>query len=251
MICPTNVPATKPPPGRFPGTNPTVRKDGALPLVEEMVSQLPPSEVLFVAVQLNVPDPAFRICIVWLVGVVLAVRSEKLTWPGRLSTMVAPAVTTVRVTGMVSVTLPDCEVKTTWPVYVPTAKFTAVVTITEIVRGVAQRPHPVIVEVDNQLPPELVVAEVMLKLKPVPTAAMVGFWGSGSAPPNDFVNDSAGTGAKTCALRDVETDANNVSTLAIEKKNWIASWPRPARFVPNGVKNILASVPNNFVRSVS
>ena len=116
IIWPMNVPASKPPPGKLPGTNPTVRNDGALPLVEEMVSQPPPSEVLLVAVQLNVPDPPLRICMVWLVGVVLAVSREKLTWPGRLSTMVAPAVTTVKVTGIVSVTLPDCEVTTTWPV---------------------------------------------------------------------------------------------------------------------------------------
>jgi hypothetical protein len=108
-----NVPAVRPPPGRLAGTNPTVTKEGAAPLVEEIVNQLPPSEVLVVAVQFNVPDPPLRIWMVWLVGVVLDVSIEKLTWPGKLSTIVAPAVTMVNVTGIVSVILPNCEVTTT------------------------------------------------------------------------------------------------------------------------------------------
>jgi hypothetical protein len=217
-IWPTNVPGVRPPPGRLEGTIPTVTNDGAVPPADEIVSQLAPSEVLFVAVQFNVPDPALRICMVWLVGVVLAVISEKLTWPGRLSTMVAPALTIVKVTGIVSTTLPNCEVITTWPVYVPTARAMGAVTTTEIVRGVAHNPHPVIVEAESQLPPELVVADVMLKLKPVPTAAIVGFWGSGSAPPNDLVNDRAGTDRKTCALRGAEATANNARAIAAVKR---------------------------------
>ena len=35
--------------------------EGAVPLVLETLSQLPPSVVLFVRVQFNVPDPPFRI----------------------------------------------------------------------------------------------------------------------------------------------------------------------------------------------
>jgi hypothetical protein len=80
-------------------------------------------------------------------------------------------------------------------------------TLTEIASGVAQTPHPVIVEAASQLPPELVVTDVMLKEKPFPTAAMVGFWASGFVPPNDWVNDSAATGWKTCALRGLESKA--------------------------------------------
>jgi hypothetical protein len=93
--------------GRFAGATPTVRNDGAVPPDEEIVSQLPPSEVLVLAVQFNVPDPPFRICMVWLVGgLELLVTCEKLNCPGKLSTMVAPAVTMVNVTGIVSTTPP-------------------------------------------------------------------------------------------------------------------------------------------------
>jgi len=90
---------------------------------------------------------------------------------------------------------------------VPTASDELGLTLTETVVGVAQTPHPVVVEAASQLPPELVVTDVMLKEKPFPTAAMVGFWGSGFAPPNDWVNASAATGWKTCALRGLENKA--------------------------------------------
>jgi hypothetical protein len=59
---------------------------------------------------------------------------------------------------------------------------------------------------------------VMLKEKPVPTAAMVGFWASGFAPANDWVNDSAATGWKTAALRGVENKAMEDRTAAAGKR---------------------------------
>jgi hypothetical protein len=93
-----------------------VTNNGAVPPDEEIISQLPPSEVLVLAVQLNVPDPPFRICMVWLAGgFELLVTSEKLSYPGKLSTMVAPALTIVNVTGIASTTPPTCEVTTTCP----------------------------------------------------------------------------------------------------------------------------------------
>ena len=42
--------------------------EGALPAFTGTSSQLPPSAVVIVAVQLSVPDPAFSIWMVWLGG---------------------------------------------------------------------------------------------------------------------------------------------------------------------------------------
>src|SRR5579872_616084 len=58
---PVNVPATSPPPGKFATWMPTDRIDGAVPLLAETVNQFPPSDVVGVTDQFNVPDPAFRI----------------------------------------------------------------------------------------------------------------------------------------------------------------------------------------------
>jgi hypothetical protein len=46
--------------------------------------------------------------------------------------------------------------------------------LTETAVGVAQTPHPVIVEAVSQLPPELVVTDVMLKEKPFPSVSALG-----------------------------------------------------------------------------
>jgi hypothetical protein len=86
----------------------------------------------------------------------------------------------------------------------------------------------------------------MLKEKPVPTAAMVGFWGSGFAPPNDSVNDSAATGWKTAALRGLENKAMEARTTAVGKRIRMRCPPvellprltRPAR--KDSVVNILS-----------
>src|ERR1700680_4287598 len=110
------VPAVKPPPGRVGTDTPTVTSEGAVPLGAEIVSQLPPSEVVLVRVQFNIPDPPFRICMAWLGGDKPPVLSEKLVCPGRLSKNVPPAAATVKVTGMVIDTVPDCEVTTICPV---------------------------------------------------------------------------------------------------------------------------------------
>src|SRR5271163_3472623 len=73
----------------------------------------------------------------------------------------------------------------------------------------------------------------MLNEKPVPTAPMVGFWASGFAPPNDWVNDSAATGWKTAALRGVENKAPEnkameARTAAAGKRirNGLEAWMR-------------------------
>src|ERR1700676_567872 len=58
---PTKVPADEPPPGRLLLLMPMVMVDGAAPLEADEVSQAPPSAVLEVSVQFNVPAPEFRI----------------------------------------------------------------------------------------------------------------------------------------------------------------------------------------------
>ena len=58
---PTYVPADAPPPGRPALAMPIMIVDGAAPLEADALSQLPPSAVLVVRVQFNVPAPEFRI----------------------------------------------------------------------------------------------------------------------------------------------------------------------------------------------
>ena len=58
---PVKVPGTWPAPGKFAGTIVTVTVEGAAPVVAEVSSQLPPSDVLLLSVQLKVPAPAFLI----------------------------------------------------------------------------------------------------------------------------------------------------------------------------------------------
>src|ERR1700694_653793 len=58
---PTKVPADAPPPGRPAVVIRIVTMDGAAPLEADALSQLPPSAVLDVRVQFNVPAPEFRI----------------------------------------------------------------------------------------------------------------------------------------------------------------------------------------------
>lgn len=62
---PVNVPATSPLPGRAELTTPTLAVEGAEPLGGFTVSQWPPSDVLVVAVQCRVPQPAGLIFTVW------------------------------------------------------------------------------------------------------------------------------------------------------------------------------------------
>jgi hypothetical protein len=62
---------------------------------------------------------------------------EKLIAPGRLSKNVPPAGATVNVTGMVIETVPDCEVTTICPLYVPAASAGLAVTIAVTACGVA------------------------------------------------------------------------------------------------------------------
>src|SRR5450755_2467567 len=60
--CPTNVPASAPPPGSAEGVTEIVTVVGAVPFRGEALSQFPPSDVLVLAVQVSVPLPALRIC---------------------------------------------------------------------------------------------------------------------------------------------------------------------------------------------
>jgi hypothetical protein len=90
--------------------------DGAAPLWMEVLSQFPPSEVLFASVQFKVPDPALRIWTGWLGGARPPVFIVKLNWPGTLSKNALEASETVRVTGTVIAWFPVCDVKTIWPV---------------------------------------------------------------------------------------------------------------------------------------
>ena len=61
---PAKVPGARPPPGRLGTDTPIETREGVAPLRAEMVSQLPPSAVIPVAVQSNIPDdPPFLISI--------------------------------------------------------------------------------------------------------------------------------------------------------------------------------------------
>jgi hypothetical protein len=73
---PMKLPAVRPPPGRFATVTLTVTGEGAVPLADEIWSQLPPSEVLVDALQVSDPAPPFRTCTVWLVNAVPPVTSE-------------------------------------------------------------------------------------------------------------------------------------------------------------------------------
>jgi hypothetical protein len=98
--CPTKVPAAAPPPGKLVAVIPIVMLDGAVPPVEDAVSQFPPSEVLVVSAQFRVPDPPFRICSVCEVAEALVLK-EKLSFPGRSSKNAVPDAAMVSVTGIV------------------------------------------------------------------------------------------------------------------------------------------------------
>src|SRR6202790_3220878 len=102
---PIKVPFVEPPPGSWALLMLIAMVEGAVPLEGVAVSQLPPSAVLVVKVQFNVPDPEFRIWIDCAVGVPLVLR-EKLSFPGRSSKNVAPEAATVSVTGMVMLMVP-------------------------------------------------------------------------------------------------------------------------------------------------
>ena len=56
-----NVPAVDPPPGNDPLATETVTFEGAVPELEERLNHPPPSAVLVVAVQFNVPVPPLAI----------------------------------------------------------------------------------------------------------------------------------------------------------------------------------------------
>src|SRR5437879_8648253 len=88
-----------PPPGKLRTLTETVSVFGAVPREGVAVSQAPPSEVLGVTVQFNVPLPPFPIWIVCGVAVWPG-ATEKLNPPGGLSKS-APDAATVKVTGMV------------------------------------------------------------------------------------------------------------------------------------------------------
>src|SRR5438128_8250505 len=86
-----------PPPGKLRTLTETVSVFGAVPREGAAVSQAPPSEVLGVTVQFNVPLPPFPIWIVCGVAVWPG-ATEKLNPPGRLSKN-GPAAGTVKFTG--------------------------------------------------------------------------------------------------------------------------------------------------------
>ncbi len=67
-----------PAPGKDAVFTPMVTVDGAVPLVDDAVSQAPPSDVIVARVQFSAPDPAARICTVWDGGLLLLGAKEKL-----------------------------------------------------------------------------------------------------------------------------------------------------------------------------
>jgi len=79
------------------GRDEIVAIEAAVPLAGVAVSQSPPSPVLWVTVQFNVPVPPFPICTICEVAVPFVLK-EKLKPPGRLSKNGPPA-RTVRFTG--------------------------------------------------------------------------------------------------------------------------------------------------------
>src|SRR5438105_11380856 len=87
-----------PPPGKLRTLTETVSVFGAVPREGVAVSQAPPSEVLGVTVQFNVPLPPFPIWIVCGVAVWPG-PTEKLNQPGRLSKN-APDGATLKFTGL-------------------------------------------------------------------------------------------------------------------------------------------------------
>jgi hypothetical protein len=75
---PVKVPEVSPPPGRAAVFTPTVTVEGAFPVVEDVTSHLPPSDVIVLRAQPNVPDPAARIFTVWDGGLAVLGANEKL-----------------------------------------------------------------------------------------------------------------------------------------------------------------------------
>jgi len=67
----------------------------------------------------------------------------------------------INVTGMVRVTVPDCEVATIWPVYDPAASATLGLTVAITGLGAAQKPHPLPVVTVNHEPPDEVDAATL------------------------------------------------------------------------------------------
>src|SRR5947199_7120550 len=74
---PVKVPDVSPPPGRAAVFTPTVTLDGAFPAVDDVVNQLPPSDVILLSVQLSVTDPAARIFTLWEAGLLVLGAKEK------------------------------------------------------------------------------------------------------------------------------------------------------------------------------
>ena len=109
---------------------------GAVPEKEEAVSQLPPSAVMAVRVQFNVPVPALRSCTLCEAGFPPLVGMKKLTWPCTLSKYVPVGGNTVSVTGIVIGTPSPCGVRTICPVYVPAARLAGALTAATMVVGV-------------------------------------------------------------------------------------------------------------------
>src|SRR3954451_2064073 len=117
MSSPTNVPGVRPPPGRLGTDTPIETCEGAVPLVAEIVSQFPPSAVIPVKVQSNVPvDPPFLISISWFGGARPFVLRENCACPGRLSKNGRFPGEIVRVTGTVIDWEPSRAVNTICPV---------------------------------------------------------------------------------------------------------------------------------------
>src|SRR5215471_17278234 len=78
LIWPMKVPAFAPAPGRFAVTSDTLTFADPVPLVEETLSQFPPSAVLVLKLQFNVPVPPLRTYRLWLGGFNPPVCNEKL-----------------------------------------------------------------------------------------------------------------------------------------------------------------------------
>jgi hypothetical protein len=94
---PVKVPATRAAPGRFAGMMPTVTEEGVVPLVADTFSQPPPSEVVALKVQFNVPEVSpFRRSTICAGGADPDVFMEKLIWPGTLSKNGVDGGTTVK-----------------------------------------------------------------------------------------------------------------------------------------------------------
>jgi hypothetical protein len=192
-------------PGRFAFTSVMFMVEGAVPLVADALSQLPPSTVLVASVQFSVPVPPLRTWTGWAGGVNPLLAREKLTWPGKSSKKVPPAGATVNDTGTVMVMVPLCEVSTICPVYVPAARVGSALTIARIFCGIPHKPQPLklTLATDSQLPPVLVVAAYE-KLKFAPLLVTVNVCGSGLAPLKTLVKDNGPTGENCWARSGID-----------------------------------------------